>query len=159
MKIVEFLRKLRQILEEGSDRNVLPFFDRLFCEPFIQKISAAPGIPETWQKLDLVAAGGDWNFLYQVAAEVLRDAAMRQHSEAHPEAFQEATVISFAFCTTVWKEFNIEIEPVQIVSPRDEMLKQGLLKVTKGPDGKNYVELTEEGEQAAREFEAELDKR
>ena len=94
-----------------------------------------------------------WETIYQIAGEVLWDAASRNYSEVHPDIFDEANSVSEAFCEEMKERLGFNVEPIRIRSMIDVMAEEGFVEVKDG-----YVKLASEGEQAAKEIENEISK-
>lgn len=159
MKIDKFLEKLRDRLvrtEKESGSGALIFFDCLFKESFGRAIDVISGIPQSWRELNFETKN-DWKGIYNIATDVLWDAACSSSSEVHPDTFKEATAVSIAFSQEVKEFLGIEFEPLVVLSPTDMMVGAGLLEV-KEEDGKRYVRLSEKGKEIAEEVEEEINR-
>jgi len=117
-------------------------------------------LPE-WDRETLCA--GDFDALYPIATEILRAAATREASEAHPDIYNEASIVSKAFCDELNELFQCSGEEVFDfipIKPYTQMLVDaGLANVMPGPDGKPMVSLTEQGKAAAAEVDQAIKSR
>jgi len=88
-----------------------------------------------------------WRVIYQIAAEILFDAALREHSEVHPDIFKEASDLSLAFCEEINESMRFDMEFIPIKSPVDEMIEEGFVEVN---DEGYLIGLTRKGEEVGR---------
>lgn len=147
-KIGKFLDGLCGRLEKDS--SALNFFKCFLRNNLVEEINkhTQSGLADMETVITDKRA---WEIIYQVAAELLWDAAVRNHSEVHPDIFDEANNVSEAFCAEIRECLGFDVEPIRIRSIVDEMAKEGLVKVED-----DYVKLTQKGEQFAKEIRQEL---
>lgn len=103
-KLNEFLVRVHARLQAQNNSQVLILF-----EIFVQKNLARDLVENTGAKpelaeLDLLA--GDFDVIYPFVAEKLHDAASQNFSKVHPDTYQDAHVISEAFCAELNEFFE-----------------------------------------------------
>ncbi|MBU1177564.1 hypothetical protein KKH96_03935 [Patescibacteria group bacterium] len=133
-EIGEFLNGLSKRLEENHE--ALIFFKCFLKNSLIEKINKYMRSDSVNLKTDF-SDKQSWDIIYHIAAEILWDAACRNHSEVHPNIFKEANDLSLAFCREIEKCLGIDMEFIPIKSLIDEMVEAGLVKVIDG-----YIEFT-----------------
>ena len=149
IKIGEFLDGLHRRLEK--DFGALIFFGCFLKNRLVEEINKQ--IQDGLADLETgIADERSWDIVYNIAAEVLWDAASRNHSEVHPDIFDEANSVSEAFCEEMKERMGFNIEPIRIRSAVDVMAEEGFIEVKNG-----HVKLTQKGEQSAKEVAKEIE--
>lgn len=143
--IGDFFKRLSKRVEE-KDSSAKIFFDCFLVGSILPAINKAIDDEESVDWKTEVSEQRSWEVLYHLASELLWDAACREHSEAHPDIFDEATRISEMFCQEMKESLGFEIESIPIKSPTQVMEEAGYIKVTDG-----MVELTGKGKRAAED--------
>lgn len=146
IELTDFLKKLRQRIESGSNQNVLTLFDTTLPEE----------LGETIEKRSTNWAGrvnaGDFDAIYPLAVEILRDTAGRMFSEAHPNIYKEAHAVSVAFCDELNEMFQCSGEEkfdlIPIKSFVDMAVEAGTVRVVD-----ESVQMTPKGVAMAQETE------
>jgi hypothetical protein len=147
IKIGEFFDRVHERLEAaGSNVETISFF-KIFLQNSLVDESLRSGWAQSgWDRLGLAA--GDFDVLYPKAAEMLRDAASRNYSEAHPDTYEVADAISKALCEELNTFFEFTgkevFDPIPIRSFIDTMVDEGLIAVEDG-----LIKLTPKGEAMA----------
>lgn len=154
----EFMKQLHQRIQKTGNTAVLIFFESFWAEQLPEKIKRAAD--PSWDGRTVNA--GDFDEIYPIAARMLRDAASRNFSEAHPQIYEEAHEVSIAFCDELNELFQCsgkeKFDLIPIKSFAQSMAEAGLVKIDQGPDGQGNVTLTDRGEKLAEEFEQDLKK-
>ncbi len=147
-KIGEFLDSLYRQIEGDSDARI--FFDCFLRESLVIELNKHTEGGSVDLEMD-IADKRTWKAIYIIAAEILWDAASRNHSEVHPDIFQEANSLSLAFCQEIEKCLGNNMEFIPIESPTEMMAKEGLVKIEGG-----YVKFTPKGGQMAKKIEEQF---
>lgn len=145
------------VKQKLTDSNQLLFV--FAARDLITKINSIPSNPTSWQEFDIDGYGAV--MLYSVFIRTLKDRAGQLASIEDDPVWQQATDV-----VAVLRETLIEIEvdgdivlyEEEILSPSREMEAAGLLAITKGEDGRQYVELTPAGEAVAESVRQEIDR-
>lgn len=143
-KIGEFLKGVQKRLEEDGSAKI--FFEVFLVESLMRVLNQGTSDASVDFETEILDQKM-WQALYSMVAEILWDAACRNHSEAHPDIYEEATQVSTAFCQEINDRFHFGFKAIPIISPTTMMAQAGLVKVKDG-----FVELTPAGEQAAKEI-------
>ncbi|MFA6552453.1 MAG: hypothetical protein WCT19_03050 [Candidatus Paceibacterota bacterium] len=96
IKLNDFLGRVHTRLQAHNNPHILTFFEIFLqdslANDLVKEAGAKPGLAE----LELLP--GDFDVIYDFAANKLRDAAGRNLSEVHLDVYQNAQAVSQAFC-------------------------------------------------------------
>jgi hypothetical protein len=154
IKIADFLERVHKRLKEKDslDSDALIFFEIFLQKHIIEKINELGIALPNWQELELTA--GDYDGVYNVAAEILHDAASRNFSE-HSDTYKTAHAVSEVICNELNEIFEFKGEEVYELIPIKSFLEMaveaGVIKIEDG-----MVELTPEGEEEAESIERQI---
>lgn len=157
IKFDEFMKQLHQRIQNGGNAAALSFFE-CFIQGELPRELKRRANPD-WDGRTVNA--GDFDVIYPMAAEILLDAASRNHSECHPDIHEEASAVSRAFCDYLNELFqcsdNDGFDFIPIRSYTEMMVEEGLVTLTPGPDGQEMVQLSELGEQVANQMQEQIE--
>ncbi len=142
-KIGEFLKGVQKRLKDDESAKI--FFEVFLVEGLMRKLDQMSSGGSVDSKIE-IQDEHSWKVVYSTAAEILFDRALANHSEAHPDIFDEASRVSTAFGQELKERLGFEIEIISIISPVDQWVKEGLVEVVDG-----LVKPTPALDQAAKE--------
>ncbi|MBN1325736.1 hypothetical protein JW977_02030 [Candidatus Falkowbacteria bacterium] len=127
--IGEFMKQLRRRLEKSGDIAALSFYEFFLEEQLPEELKRR--VAADCDGRTVIA--GDFDVIYPMAAELLRNAAARNFSEVHSEIYNEANAVSIAFCDELNEFFQCsgdeKFDPIHIKSFVQTMVDAGLVKV------------------------------
>lgn len=149
IELTDFLKKLRQRIESASDSSILVLFDTTLPEEL------AEAVKEHTTGWSGRSNAGDFDHIYPLAVNILRETAGRMFSEVHSGIYKEAHAISVAFCDELNEMFQCsgadKFDLIPIKSFVDMAVEADTVRVED-----DSVQLTPKGEEMARETEAEI---
>lgn len=104
IKICDFLSRLRKRLEAGNNPSVLIFFESFLEKRLVTELIEQTDVQSDLAELEVLA--GDFDVFYPFAVQRLHDAASKNYSEAHLDIYEEAHVVSEAFCAELNEVFE-----------------------------------------------------
>ncbi len=115
-KIGKFLDSLGRRLEENRDGLI--FFDCFLKNNLVRELDNRSIRSGLLVNLETnFADKQSWGTIYQIVAEILFNAALREHSEVHPDIFNEADSVSLTFCQVAKEQLGFDMEFIPIKSP------------------------------------------
>ena len=149
----DFLKSLRKRIESSGNTGALIYFETYLEDGLIEAVKERS---ISWNGL---CNAGDFDRIYPIAVKIIREAAGRNLSEAHPDTYQQAHAVSVAFCEELNETFQCsgddKFDLIPIKSFVSMAVETGSVRVE--DDGS--VQLTPKGEEMARETEAGIKSR
>lgn len=149
IRLTDFLENLHERVKFGGNTDAIILFEHDIQEGLVTHLQ---NLDPDWQGY---VNAGDFDKLYPIAVDMLREVAGRMLSEAHPDIYVGAHEVSVAFCDELNELFECSGEEafdlIPIKSFTEIMSERGLIEVKDGS-----VSLTPKGEEAANEVEQEI---
>lgn len=118
------MQAVRRRILKSENEDAMIFFDSFLGDHFIEEIK--PNFRDGW---DGLVNAGDYDQLYPLVAEILFDAATRNHSEGHVNIYKDASAVSLAFCEELNEVFQCSGNETFIFIPirsfSEMMIKSG----------------------------------
>jgi hypothetical protein len=150
VKLPDFLAQVHKRVELIDNPGALIFYEIFLERHLEEEYLKTVETPKGW---DGDFLPGDFDAIYPLATEMLRDAASRNFSELHRDTYQIAHQISVAFCDQLNDTFECTGEDgydlIRIRSYVNEAVEAGIIQ----REGNGIVTLTPEGERMAQEIE------
>ena len=124
--IREILIGLEKRLE--NNRHALIFFKDFLKGNLVSEINQAI---KSNNRISMVTDFDNkqpWTIIYNVAASILFDSALKHYDQDHLDIFHYANNVSLAFCEEVESQLRIDMEFIQIESPIDQLIKEGVIE-------------------------------
>lgn len=108
LKLVDLLARVRARIAAQNREGAMISFEIHVQKNLIRDLIQHEGFRPELDELELLA--GDFDFIYPYVAARLHDAASRNLSEVHLDTYQDAHVVSVAFCAELNEHFECSKE-------------------------------------------------
>ena len=146
------IKELFESVGQGLPEDQCDMLFHLFWRDFQETLDRVNPASNNWQ--DFVLGPEQQEVaqqLYDQSCSILGELALRLANTTDDPVYKEAGRIAKLVREALSKETGAELPEVQFMSPSNMMVRQGLARFVTGPDGEKCVQLTAEGETAARQ--------
>lgn len=142
---------LHRRIESQDNSNAQIFFEIFLQKGLVEAIKNYPGIAPNW---DGRVNAGNFDVIYPLAVDILRNAAFRNFSE-HSNTYADAHAVSVNFCEELNEMFQCtgeeKFDLISVKSYVDMAVEAGVVEIKNG-----MVSLTPEDEKVAQSVEREI---